>query len=537
MQGLNDQVKKAIAISILIGLIGALTSIGMFSLSGLMLSKSILNVPLYTLMTLVATIKLFGVLRAVCKYFERLISHEATFEMLKEIRVKAVKDLLENFEQIQANHKLSNILNTTVNNIEKLQNKLLRVIYPPIIALLTTVTVIFIYIQYSLYAVIVIGIAMVLMIIILPRMCTTILNSVVIEKYEAIAQYESKLVDYHLHKETIRLFDNDRIFEMDLDKLQHKMEKRVATEHLVITLYDFMLHLIAMTAIFLTIALMIVDPSLKVMMYLSIVMVAITIFEMAIPMVHYPYHKVETKLAEESIKSLTNTSVEKLNIQIESIELQNVNVTKKRKILNDINIKIKKGDWIGISGQSGAGKTTLIQTLIGLNNISGRYMLNGKQIDCPVNMFDMWNISSQDNHFIEGTIMENMFTQVSKSRLESLLKQFNLPFNADSKIDAFGSNLSGGERQRLHFIRMILRNKSFWILDEPFNGLDKRNIQIMMDYLKEQRITLILICHDTQYLQYVDEVYVLASGNIIESGRFEQLYKNKSSLFHALSER
>ncbi|UBH23439.1 ATP-binding cassette domain-containing protein [Macrococcus armenti] len=534
---MNYQVKKAITISILIGLIGALTSIGMFSLSGFMLSKSVLNVPLYTLMTLVATIKLFGVLRAVCKYFERLISHEATFEMLKDIRVNAVKDLLQNFEQIQANHKLSNVLNMTVNNIEKLQNKLLRVIYPPVIALLTTITVIFIYIQYSLYAVIVIGIAMILMIIILPRVCTTILKNAVIEKYKAIDHYESKLVDYHLHKETIRLFDNNRVFEMDLDKLQHEMENRVATEHLVITLYDFMLNLIAMTAIFLTIALMIIDPSLQVMMYLSIVMVTITIFEMAIPMVHYPYHKVETKLAEESIQSLTKSSVEKLNVQMESIELENVNVIKTRKILNDINIKIKKGDWIGISGQSGAGKTTLIQTIIGLNNITGRYIINGKPIDCPVNMFDMWNISSQQNHFIEGTVMENMFTQVSNQRLESLLKQFNLPFNADSNVDAFGSNLSGGERQRLHFIRMILRNKSLWILDEPFNGLDESNIQIMMDYLKEQSITLILISHDTRYFQYVDEVYVLSSGNIIERGRFEQLYKNKTSLFHALSKK
>lgn len=184
-----------------------------------------------------------------------------------------------------------------------------------------------------------------------------------------------------------------------------------------------------------------------------------------------------------------------------------------------------------------SGKTTLIQTIIGLNNITGRYILNGKPIECPVNMFDMWNISSQQNHFIEGTVMENMFTQVSNQRLESLLKQFNLPFNADSKIDAFGSNLSGGERQRLHFIRMILRNKLLWILDEPFNGLDESNIRIMMDYLKEQNITLILISHDTRFFQYVDELYVLSSGNIVERGHFEQLYKNKSSLSHALSKK
>lgn len=126
MRWMNEWVNRSIVLSIIIGLLGALTSIGMFSLSGLMLSKSVLNVPLYTLIVLVATIKLFGVVRAICKYFERLISHEATFEMLKNIRVSTVRTLLENFEHIQSDYKLSDVLNRTVNNIEKLQNKLLR---------------------------------------------------------------------------------------------------------------------------------------------------------------------------------------------------------------------------------------------------------------------------------------------------------------------------------------------------------------------------------------------------------------------------
>lgn len=83
---------------------------------------------------------------------------------------------------------------------------------------------------------------------------------------------------------------------------------------------------------------------------------------------------------------------------------------------------------------------------------------------------------------------------------------------------------------------MILRNKPLWLLDEPFNGVDNENIEIMMSYLKRNKITLILISHDTELLQEMDEIIVMDAGKIVEIGTFQQLYKNKSTLFNALSE-
>ncbi|QTQ08721.1 ATP-binding cassette domain-containing protein [Macrococcoides canis] len=536
MRWMNEWVNRSIVLSIIIGLLGALTSIGMFSLSGLMLSKSVLNVPLYTLIVLVATIKLFGVVRAICKYFERLISHEATFEMLKNIRVSTVRTLLENFEHIQSDYKLSDVLNRTVNNIEKLQNKLLRVIYPPIIALLTTLTVILIYIQYSMYAVIVIAITMMIMIIVLPNIFAKQLEVVVQNKYEATARYENKLMDYQLHRETIQIFDEHHRFEQQLNQLQEQMEASIAKENKVITMYDFLLNAIAMTAIFLTLTAMLADPSLTRMMYLSLVMVTITLFEMSIPMVHYPYHKAESKRAEDEISQLDYVKVKKINTAFESLRLNNVSVKKKGLILDGIDLEVTKGQRIGIAGRSGSGKTTLAHTILGLNQLDGTYRLNDEPIALPVDMLSMWNIATQDNHFIEGTIAENMFISVSDEKLEELLLHFNLPFKAQSAVEAFGENLSGGEKKRLHFIRMILRNKPLWLLDEPFNGVDNENIEIMMSYLKRNKITLILISHDTELLQEMDEIIVMDAGKIVERGTFQQLYKNKSTLFNALSE-
>lgn len=88
----------------------------------------------------------------------------------------------------------------------------------------------------------------------------------------------------------------------------------------------------------------------------------------------------------------------------------------------------------------------MAHTILGLNQLDGTYRLNDEPIALPVDMLAMWNIATQDNHFIEGTIAENMFISVSDEKLEELLLHFNLPFKAQSAVEAFGENLSGGER-------------------------------------------------------------------------------------------
>lgn len=142
---IDKQTYRSLSLAILIGVIGGLTAIGMFSLSGLMLSKSAYGVPLYSLMILVASIKLLGVVRAVARYFERPISHDATFRMLKEVRVSAFDQLMLDFVNLHQKWRLSELLQRTVNDIEKLQNVLLRVIYPPVVVLLTALNVCVIY--------------------------------------------------------------------------------------------------------------------------------------------------------------------------------------------------------------------------------------------------------------------------------------------------------------------------------------------------------------------------------------------------------
>lgn len=535
MRYVSKMTRKSLIISIIIGTIGGLTAIGMFSLSGLMLSKSAYQVPLYSLMILVATIKLFGVIRAICKYFERLISHEATFEMLKDVRVTTVRSLLDNFIAIQSKYHLSTLLNRTVNDVEKLQNLLLRVIYPPVIALVTAIIVVCIYAQFSLYAVVVLLIAMLILTFVLPVITTRYLTRVVRDKEQTTKLYEQHLLDYQLSKEALMVFDTNNTYLQQLRIKEARMEQALRKENAVIIIYDFLLNSIAMLAIFLVIFLMMHDPTLNTMMYLSMVMVAITLFEMSVPMVHYPYHKVETGKSIQHLDELNvPVQIPVIDEEMQSIRLENVSVDTR---LNNINMHIEKGQFIGVAGQSGAGKTTLINTILGLNKITGRYILNGREIDVPANLLEMFNVMEQHNHFINGTVADNMFAQVDTARLNALLQHFNLPFTSESEIQPFGENLSGGEKQRLHFIRMILRNQPLWILDEPFNGVDTANQHIMLSYLKQlQDVTIIMVTHDLSVCETCDTLILLDDGKVIETGDAKVLHQ-EGTRFNKLSQK
>ncbi|WP_414054178.1 amino acid ABC transporter ATP-binding/permease protein [Macrococcus equi] len=532
MRYLSRNTKKSLIIAIIIGTCGGLTAIGMFSLSGLMLSKSAYKVPLYSLMTLVATIKLFGVIRAICKYFERLISHEATFEMLKDVRVTTVRNLLENFISIQSRYHLSTLLNRTVNDIEKLQNLLLRVIYPPIIALSTAIIVILIYMQFSLYAVIVLFISMLILTLILPLIFSHLLERIVAQKIEATQAFERHFLDYQLSLEALRVFDKHDTYLAQLYTREAQMEDAIKKENKFIVIYDFLLNFISMIAIFMVILVMLYDPTHNTMMYLSIVMVAITLFEMSIPMVHFPYHRVETKQAVQHLDELNDKQhFSHINEGIFNITLKDVNVDTR---LCDINLSIEKGQKIGIAGPSGAGKSTLINTILGLENITGDYYLNDKKINTPNHLLDMFCVMEQDNHFIGGTVADNMFTSIDKTKLNQLLRDFNLPFNSESEILSFGENLSGGEKKRLHLIRMILRDKPVWILDEPFNGVDIKNQKLMLDYLKQlTHHTIIIVSHDLTIFDMCDQLYLIDEGEIIEHGTPELLSRTDTK-FHTL---
>ena len=136
---IHFRIDKDLILAILVGVLGGLVALAMFFLSGYMVTQSALGAPLYALMVLVVSVKMFGFLRAITRYIERLLSHKTTFTMLRDVRVQFLEKLIPVVPDVYRKFNSSDLISRMISRVEALQNIYLRVYYPPVVIGLTAI--------------------------------------------------------------------------------------------------------------------------------------------------------------------------------------------------------------------------------------------------------------------------------------------------------------------------------------------------------------------------------------------------------------
>jgi ATP-binding cassette subfamily C protein len=208
-------------------------------------------------------------------------------------------------------------------------------------------------------------------------------------------------------------------------------------------------------------------------------------------------------------------------------------------ILEKISFSVQSGETIGIVGGSGAGKTTLVDLLLGLlTPIAGKIYVNGKDIHAGLGD---WQSSigyvQQSVFLLDASIRENIAfgvpsDEISDRRVLEVLKLAkltqwveSLPEKAEALVGERGVRISGGQRQRIGIARSLYHNPGILILDEATSALDNRTEkEIMADvYTMHGDRTIIMIAHRLDTIRNCDRIIVLERGRIAGEGTFDDL--------------
>lgn len=217
-----------------------------------------------------------------------------------------------------------------------------------------------------------------------------------------------------------------------------------------------------------------------------------------------------------------------------------------RPVLHNLNLHVDKGETIALVGESGAGKSTILNLVIGFNQVnSGEVLIDGHNMkDIDLRSYRKYlAVVPQTSILFSGTIRDNItygVDNVDEAILDEIVKAANLtdlinslPDGLDTMVGEHGGKLSGGQRQRISIARALIRNPKVIVLDEATSALDsisEKLIQEVLNNLTKDRTTFI-VAHRLSTIKDADKIAVIADGHCVEYGTYDELMNLKGEFY------
>lgn len=216
-----------------------------------------------------------------------------------------------------------------------------------------------------------------------------------------------------------------------------------------------------------------------------------------------------------------------------------------KKVLNGINLKLEKGEILGIIGPSGCGKSTFLRCINKLETPNdGQIILDGEVIDNEkelINLrrkvgmvFQSFNLFKNMNVIDNITLAPTLLGVMDKKEAEKKAIKYLKEIDLEDKVNSFPDELSGGQKQRVAIVRTLMMNPELILFDEPTSALDPEMIKEVTDLMrkiKDEGMTMIIVSHEMKFIRnFCSRVIFMDEGKILEDGSAEDIFtkpKNK----------
>ena len=528
-------------LAVINGTIGNLLGTSVLVFGSLAVAKiidaSLVSLSLNVLLTLCIV---SGVLKGILKYLEQYSNHFIAFKILAILRDKIFAKLRELAPANLLTKKKGSIVALVTSDIETLEVFYAHTISPIIIALLTSI-ISFIFVgqisNYYLALILILG--YVLVGVVIP----TISNKVYSKKGMAYRREFSNLsasyLDYVKGKDEITLNNCDNDFKAIIDSKSRNLlnvnRKIKNRSSILLAITNLVISLTIVLSLFVGIN-FVKSGSISVASLLVVIVSMTASFGPVLSLAVLPQNLTQTlasgnrliDLMEE--EPITKDVSEGKNFDFENLNVNHLEFKyENEEIIKDVSFNIRKGEIVGLCGQSGSGKSTILNLLLRFFQVDDNMILYN---DIDINQIntnslrDNVTMVSQNTYLFKDTILNNLLVAkldatldevkeaCKKASIDSFIE--SLPDGYNTLISNESENISAGEKQRLGLARAFLSNASLILLDEPTSNVDSLNEGIILKSLKEESKdhAIILVSHRLSSLSICDRIITLENGKI-----------------------
>ena len=559
MKTLRDLLKlvgafwKWALLSVFLGWATVVSWVALISTSSYLISYAALQPSVAELQVAIVGVRFFGIARAVFRYLERLVSHNTTFKILTEMRVKFFEGLEKITPAGIVDFSSGDILARIVDDIETLQDFYIRVLYPPVVALFSSVAVLWFFGRWSLEVVLLILGFQLIVGVVLPLAIMLWSKKPARELVQNGAEIRNVSVDAIRGINEVVAFglqgdfqDRMKVLGKRRFSLQRKMHLISGVQEGLTSLF---VNMSVIGVLFFAIPLVnsdVIDGKLLAVLVLGGLASFEAVMQLPAAMQNFSASLQAGRRLADILDHSANIRTGDLQIDEEddfSIQIKHLDFAypgDRTKVLDAISLELPKGKKVGIVGISGVGKTTLLNLLLRHWELTGgEILLNDKDIW----MYDAHSVRdhiavvNQKIYLFNSTIMENLRLgnpnasqgEVIQAAKAAGIHEFvtGLPDGYETILGEQGAFISGGEAQRLGLARALLKRASLYLLDEPFAHLDPISraeiLTATFRHLGDKSI--VFVTHQIAGLSEMDEILLLDGGKVIERGNHQELIR------------
>lgn len=540
-------------LGVVLAIVTLLASIGLLTLSGWFLSASavvgVAGIYSFNYMLPAAGVRGAAIIRTAGRYFERLVSHDATFRVLQHLRVFTFSKLLPLSPAGLARFRQGELLNRIVADVDTLDHLYLRVISPLVGALVVIMVVTAGLSILDVTLALTLGGIMLLTVLILPPLfyragkpageCITQMRG----------QYRQQLTAWLQGQAELMLFNARDRYREQLEKTEQRWQDGQRRQAELTALSQALMLLIGGVAVIAMLWLTSAgvggnsQPGALIALF---VFCALAAFEALAPVTGAFQHLGQVIASARRITQITEQQPEVSFAQSADQTFSRVALTLNQvtfsypqqptAALENISLQVSAGDHIAILGRTGCGKSTLLQLLTrAWDPAQGEILLNDQPL-AQLNETTLrraMSVVPQRVHLFSATLRDNLLLaapQASDAHLVNILERVGLgKLLDDSGLNSWlgegGRQLSGGELRRLAIARALLHDAPLMLLDEPTEGLDATTESQILDLLAEvmKEKTVLMVTHRLRGLARFNQIIIMDNGKIIEQGSHAEL--------------